>query len=193
MFIMNKEIKFLIPFSGLKEGKHSFDFQVDNRLFDSYNYVDFNSVDAKVEVLLNKKSTLLELSFTFKGSVNVPCDVTNQDFDLFLKGDLGLIVKYGDSFNNDHDEILIIPFNEHQLDVAQYIYEMIALSIPQKRIHPGVLDGTLESEALTFLGYQDEEDLEYEDDMEEEHEVEENNEIDIDPRWEKLKKLLTDK
>ena len=193
MFIMNNEIKFLIPFSGLKEGKHSFDFQVDNRLFDSYNYVDFNSVHAKVEVLLNKKSTLLELNFSFEATVNVPCDVTNQDFDLLLKGNLGLIVKYGDSFNNDHDEILIIPFNEHQLDVAQYIYEMIALSIPQKRIHPGVLDGTLESEALTILGYQDEDDLGYDDDLEEEQEVEENNEIEIDPRWEKLKKLLTDK
>ena len=52
--------------------------------------------------------------------------------------------------------------------------------MPSKRIHPGVLDGTLNSEALKRL-----EEL-----QPKENKKDKNK---IDPRWEALKKLLTDK
>ena len=38
-----------------------------------------------------------------------------------------------------------------KLNLAQYVYEMIVLAVPHKRIHPGVLDGSLDSEALKKL------------------------------------------
>lgn len=185
MFTMNIDNEFLIPFSGLKIGKHTFEFQIDDRFFQNFNYTDFNSIHATTVVLLNKKSTHLELNIAFKGVANVPCDVTNQDFDMPINGKLDLIVKFGETYDYDHDEIVIIPFTEHQLDISQYLYELIVLAIPQKRVHPGIEDGTLESEALDYLGYN--EDIE----ENEENTEQENNEI--DPRWEKLKKLLTDK
>jgi uncharacterized metal-binding protein YceD (DUF177 family) len=94
-----------------------------------------------------------------------------------------LIVRFGDEFNNDNEELLILPHGEFEIDVAQYIYEMIALSVPQKRVHPGVKDGSLQTEALTKLN-----ELRVK-----EEKVENKEEEDIDPRWEKLKKLLTDK
>lgn len=207
---MNIEKNFLIHFTGLKNGKHTFDFHVDDSFFKNYNYDDFNHINADITVLLDKKSTFLELHIVAKGFANIPCDVTNIDFDLPLEGEVKVVVKFGDVYNDEHDEILIIPFSEHQVNVAQYIYEILVLAIPQKRIHPGVLDGTLESEALDILGYQDaydreiddlfddedlfdDIDLEDIDDEEEdtEEDIKDNN--DIDPRWSELKKLLTDK
>jgi uncharacterized metal-binding protein YceD (DUF177 family) len=206
MFIMNVNKDFLIQFTGLKNGEHTFDFQVDDSFFEAYNYSDFNHINAEITVLLNKKINLLELKLVSKGIANVPCDVTNQDFDMPIEAEIELIVKFGEEFNDDHDEILIIPFTEHQINIAQYIYEMIVLSIPPKRVHPGVLDGTLEDEALDLLGYTNEEDdLDDElsailgelDDFDEEEDDDDDNSIndndDIDPRWAELKKLLTDK
>ncbi len=76
---------------------------------------------------------------------------TGEDFDLPIKGKLNLIVKFGDTFNNENDELLVLPHGEFQVNVAQYIYEMIVLSVPSKRVHPGVKDGTLQSEAITKL------------------------------------------
>ena len=189
---MKTENKFLIPFIGLKNGTHQFDFPIKDDFFEDYQDKDFNEVNINAVILLNKKNTLLELQVTIDGSVNVPCDVTNQDFDLPIEGEIKMIVKFGEEFNDDHDEILIIPFTEHQIDVKQYIYELIILGIPQKRIHPGVLDGTLESEALDILGYYDEEDEE-EDKIDDQHNKEDKEEQEIDPRWAELKKLLTDK
>lgn len=174
--------EYLIPFVGLKLGKHSFDFQIDKTFFTHFEYDDFESCDIHVDVKLEKKSTMLELNFKHKGNILVPCDLTSEMFELPIKGKLHLIVQFGDEFNDDNEELLILPHGEYQIDVAQYIYEMIVLSIPTKRIHPGVKDGTLESEALKKL-----ESLSVK--KVKEHQKEET----IDPRWEELKKLLTDK
>jgi uncharacterized metal-binding protein YceD (DUF177 family) len=72
---------------------------------------------------------------------------------------------------------------EFEIDIAQYIYEMIVLSVPLRRVHPGIKDGSLKTEALTKLN-----ELTVKE-QKKEHKEEEN----IDPRWDKLKQLLTDK
>jgi len=180
---MSKTKEFLIPFIGLKLGKHHFEYQISNAFFENFDYDEFQSSDIKVGLVLDKKSNMLELEFKHKGTVNVPCDLTSEDFDLPLKGKMKLIVRFGDEFNNDNEELLILPHGEHEIDVAQYIYEMIALSVPLKRVHPGVKDGTLQSEALKKLN-----ELTIKEAKEESKQEE-----DIDPRWDKLKKLLTDK
>uniref|UniRef100_UPI0035697027 YceD family protein n=1 Tax=Lutibacter sp. TaxID=1925666 RepID=UPI0035697027 len=80
-----------------------------------------------------------------------------------------------------NEELLIIPYSDHKINVAQYIYEVIVLALPLKRIHPGVNDGTLHSEVLDKLR-----ELEIK-----EEEIEKDKEI--DPRWNKLKNILIDK
>ncbi|MGV7106296.1 YceD family protein [Flavobacterium sp. U410] len=172
--------EYLIPFTGLKLGKHQFDYQLDNSFFEHFDYNEFDAADVKVNIVLEKKSTMLELAFKHKGEVTVPCDLTGEIFNLPIKGKLNLIVKFGDEFNDENEELLILPHGEFQVDVSQYIYEMIVLSVPVKRIHPGVKDGTLGSETLQKL-----EELAPKEEKKEKEE--------IDPRWENLKKLLTDK
>lgn len=181
---MKKLNEFLIPFIGLKLGKHQFEYQIDKTFFDAFEYDEFERSDIKVNLVLEKKSTMLELDFKHKGTVHVPCDLTGEMFDLPVKGKLHLVVNFGDEFNNDNEELLILPHGEHQIDVSQYIYEMIALSIPLKRVHPGVKDGTLKSDALDKLN-----ELKVVEKKKKEEQKEENT----DPRWDKLKQLLTDK
>jgi uncharacterized metal-binding protein YceD (DUF177 family) len=184
---MNKSKQFLIPFVGLKLEKHRFEYQISNTFFEIFDYDEFQNSDIKVNVVLEKKNTMLELIFNHEGTVNVPCDLTSEDFDLPIKGEMKLIVRFGDEYNNDNEELLILPFGEFEIDIAQYIYEMIVLSVPLRRVHPGVTDGSLKTEALTKLNeLMLEEQTEVED-------KEENKEENIDPRWDKLKQLLTDK
>ena len=175
--------EYLIPFIGLKNGKHQFDYQINKKFFDAYDYHEFEDCDIKVDIILEKRSTMLELSLKHKGTVYVPCDLTNEMFDLQIKGKIKVVVQFGDEFNNDNEELLILPHGEHQIDVSQFIYEMIVLSIPLKRIHPGVKDGSLKTEALEKLNEL----------IVTEHKKESKEEDNIDPRWDKLKQLLTDK
>jgi uncharacterized metal-binding protein YceD (DUF177 family) len=180
---MNRTKEFLIPFVGLKLGKHHFEYQINNAFFENFEYDEFQNSDIKVNVVLDKKSNMLELEFKHKGTVNVPCDLTGEDFDLPIKGKMKLIVRFGEVFNNDNEELLILPFGEFEIDIIQYIYEMIALSVPLKRVHPGVKDGSLKTEVLDKLN-----ELQVKEVKEKE-----NKEENIDPRWDKLKQLLTDK
>lgn len=180
---MKNTKEYLIPFIGLKLGKHHFEYQISNAFFEIFDYNEYQDSNIKVNVVLEKKSTLLELSFKHKGFVNVPCDLTNEDFDLPIKGQMKLIVRFGEEFNNENEELLILPHGEFEIDIAQYIYEMIVLSVPLRRVHPGVKDGSLKTEALTKLN-----ELTVKEEKEEIKEKE-----NIDPRWDKLKQLLTDK
>ena len=177
---MKKHKEYDIPFTGLKQGKHRFDYNIENKFFESFDYNEYNAASIDLQVILNKLPTVMELVFSSTGWVNVNCDVTDEPYNQPIAGNMELLVKFGEEFNDDNDEILIIPYGEHQINIAQYIYEMLVLSVPQKRVHPGVLDGSLKSKAIERLQELQPKELK-------------ENKKNTDPRWDALKKLLTDK
>jgi uncharacterized metal-binding protein YceD (DUF177 family) len=165
---------FTIPFIGLKEGKHQFEYQIDIKFFEAFQYDEFEDVDVKVDLSFVKKATMLELDFQFNGNVTVSCDISNELFNQPISDEFKLIVKFGNEYNDDRDDILVIPHTEFQINISQYIYESIILAVPSKRIHPNVIDGSLKSEVIEKL---------------KELEVKEIKIENIDPRWDKLKDL----
>tara|TARA_R110001592_G_C12862895_1_gene723006 strand:- start:52 stop:591 length:540 start_codon:yes stop_codon:yes gene_type:complete len=174
--------EFIIQFVGLKIGKHHFEFKVEKAFFEHFEYEDFNDVNINVNLELEKKATLLELHFKISGWVNVNCDLTNEPYNQTIDNEFDLVVNFGDEYNDEHIDILIVPHGTYEISIQQYIYELIILAVPIKRIHPGVEDGTLDSEILEKLE-------ELSPGLKENKDKEE----DIDPRWNTLKKLLTDK
>jgi len=174
--------EFTIPFVGLKLGKHHFEYKIDKTFFEYFEYEEFNDVNVDVNLILDKKSTLLELNFKISGFVNVNCDVTNEPYNQPIENEFDLVVKFGDEYNDEEPDILIVTHGTYEINIQQYIYELIVLTVPIKRIHPGVEDGTLDSDILKKLE-------ELSPKLKEEKEIEEE----IDPRWNTLKKLLTDK
>ena len=162
-----------IEFAGLKVGKHQFNFELNKEFFENFSFFDFNNIHLCVDVDLTKKSTLLELNFHLKGSVNVNCDMTNEPFDMPFNKEDFLVVKFGQEYNDEDNEILVLPYGEHKVILDQYLYELVILSLPRKRVHPGVEDGTLESEIIKILDELKPSGLA----------------LESDPRWEKLKKI----
>lgn len=146
---MMKLKEFFIPFSGLKLGKHKFVYEIDDAFFESFDYQEFNGASVNISAVLEKMSTMMELEMKATGTINVDCDLTGESYDQPIDSDLKLVVKFGEEYNDEDDEILIIPHGEHQFNIAQYIYEMLVLAVPQKRVHPGVEDGNL---AIGHLG-----------------------------------------
>ena len=173
---------FIIPFVGLKIGKHHFEYNIEQTFFEHFEYEDFNDVTINVNLELVKKATLLELHFEISGWVNVNCDLTNEPYNQTVENEFDLVVNFGDEYNDEHIDILIVPHGTYEISIQQYIYELIILAVPIKRVHPGVEDGTLDSEILEKL---EELSPKLKDKIEKEE--------DIDPRWNTLKKLLTDK
>ncbi len=179
---MKQMKEFTIPFVGLKQGEHHFEYKIDNTFFTHFEYDEFNNVDVLAKALLIKKSNSLEFNFTINGLVNVNCDVTNEPYDQLIEGNHHLVVNFGEEYNDEDDTLLVVPQGTYEVNIQQYIYELIILSLPAKRVHPGVEDGTLNSEILDKLKELTPKEIE-----------EKSSKKEIDPRWDELKKLLTDK
>ena len=173
---------FDIQFVGLKLGSHQYEYKIEQTFFELFEYDEYNSVSVKVRLEIEKKTTLLELKLLAKGVVNVNCDLTNEPYDQSITSEFGMVVKFGPEYNDDNESILVIPHGAYEVNVAQYIYELIVLAVPQKRIHPGVEDGSLDSDILITL-----------EKFSPKGPKENNSDKDTDPRWDSLKKLLTDK
>lgn len=182
---VNKALKpFDISFAGLKLGSHTFEFQIGDAFFEAFGEVEFQQPQLHGVLVLNKKTTLLELDFQLKGTVTVTCDLSNELFDLPMAQQYSLVVQFGDAFNDDNDELIILPHGAHQVSVSRYFYEMAVLSLPLKRVHPDVAAGKRGQEYIDLLkAYAPQIDADAADE-----EPEESPEL--DPRWADLKKLL---
>ena len=167
---------YLINFASLKKGKQSLVIDIDDKFFAKFNFFDFENVNLKVVVEIEKQETFINFSLLISGSVEVLCDLSIEKFKLPVQSNFNFTVKFGKVFESKNDELIILPIGTKDLDISQQIYETVILSIPERKVHPGVQNGTLKSETLDKL------------------ELLKPNQKKfskkIDPRWNKLKNLL---
>ena len=173
-----------IKFVGLKNGKHQYTFNLDHHFFNHFDFDEFKEADIDIVLDLIKHDNLLEFSIHSQGIVNVPCDISGEYFNQEIHGALDFIIKFGEEFNDEREDLIILPYNAHTYNVAQQIYENIILNLPAKRIHPDVLSGKIKDSGFKYIINYDTDDQEI---------ISETEEKEIDPRWAALKKILTDK
>ncbi len=140
-----------IVFSGLKEGEHNYIFKISDTFLKNFGFNELKNVDIKVNSIFTKKNSLMKLNLKGKGSYKLTCDISNEEFSYKVNSELNYVIKFGENYNDDNDQYVIIPRNSFKFNVAKSIYEMIVLSIPQKRLHPGVIDGSLNSKTMKIL------------------------------------------
>lgn len=132
--------QFDIAFVGLKPGEHTFEYQITDSFFENYGPQDFSNCNATVKLLLDKKNNFFLLKFEIGGTVTVNCDRCGQPYVLQLWDDFEHVVKLAnnpDELNEEDDtDVSFISLTESHLNVADWIYEFINLSIPMQRIHP---------------------------------------------------------
>lgn len=130
-----------IPFEGLKPGLYHFDFQCNNDFFKIFEGGEIQEGDLAVKVDASPKGSFMELDFLIEGEVKVCCDRCLEDFFYPIDIEGKAYVKTGDEEETDEETIFVFP-GSATIDLAQYIYESVCLSIPPQRYHPndGVSD-----------------------------------------------------
>ena len=131
---MEKSSAFIVQFSGLKLGKHSFEFDVDDAFFEKLEYSPIEKGEVEVTVVLEKKSSMMILDFELDGWVAANCDRCTVEFKQPLSGEHQLYVKFGDEYEELDETLLVIPHESYELDVSQLIYEFIQLNVPVRKI-----------------------------------------------------------
>lgn len=169
--------EYIIKFVGLKEGKHIFNYTIEDKFFTLFEKSLINKALIQVRVELDKTSNLLTLMFYITGKLIQQCDRCLEDVDIPIETEEKLIVEFGDQASDisDVDNIQILEHSATELNIAQHIYDYITLQVPYRTIHPDDANGkpTCNPEMLAKLN---------------EHLT--NNNEDTDPRWDKLKSLL---
>ena len=116
---------FVINFVGLKDGKHDYDFDIDEKFFGSLDYSIVEKGKIKMNMTLEKKPGVLLLTFNFKGFIDAVCDRCGDEFQLPLEGEDHLTVKYSPTeYDEESEDVVLLEPQANSVDVTHYIYEI---------------------------------------------------------------------
>src|SRR5690606_18966347 len=137
--VMSYRREYEIAFVGLKPGVHEFSYEITDRFFEDFQQQDFRNCNAQVKLSLDKKLSFMLLKFEVGGKLEVTCDRCNNDLPFDLWDEFTVTVKMvenPDEMNDEEDDpdVYYIGRNESHLDVANWIYEFINLSIPMQKV-----------------------------------------------------------
>ena len=124
-----------IPFTGLKDGNHQFSFEIGKAFFEKFEYSLIDSGELTIEMDLNKNPTMLTTHYSIKGRVDTTCDRCNESLNVPIKGEFKLVFKFGRE-ESDNEELIVLPPEAYELELAPYLYEFINVSLPIKKVHP---------------------------------------------------------
>ena len=152
---------------GLSSGNHRYVFEIDDTFFESFEYFETDKGRLTVILDLLKETGLMDLHFDIKGSLQLACDRCLKEFDQPVEGKFRLIIKFGDEYVEESDEVMVIPQTESRLNVGQFIFEYINLLLPLQHAHADSRD--CDQKIIEKL--------------------EEYSKPQTDPRWEALKNI----
>ncbi len=133
---MGKFTAYKVQLASLPDGRHEQDFEITTEFFKNMENTDVVFADVKVHLDLVKKNDTYDCTFHCKGMIQVPCDRCLDPLDLEVDTDYHVVVKYGDSYDDGADNLLVIPYSNTYLNVAYILYDTILLTIPLRHVHP---------------------------------------------------------
>lgn len=190
---MGKFSAFKLPLKSLGTGTHEFEYHLDKQFFTNMENSDIHGADlcAKLTVVYNGEYYTLD--FNIEGNVVLICDRCLDDLNFPISATYHLVVKYGEDYNDEKDDVLEIPQSDSYLNVAYMIYDTVVLAIPIKHVHPmGKCNRQMSAMLRKHRARRsDDEDTELEETLIEEMDSMPDPQADqaSDPRWDELRKL----
>ncbi len=120
----------------LKNGSHPFQYKIGDDFFSLFDYGILKKGEVEVSLDLLRKDAFIELNFEMHGAVDLICDRSLDHFDYPMDINEQIILKYGDREEEIGLNVETIPGNTQAINVARYIYELLTVAIPMKKLHP---------------------------------------------------------
>lgn len=135
--------EYKITIEGIAEGIHSFTFYIKDSFFKAFSQSEVRCANIITTVLLEKKNDKLALSIQLKGKVNhLLCDICAEDISVNISSTTKMIIEKTSEDLESTDEIIYVNSNKNELSIKHLLFELITLSLPNKRQHPLNKDGT---------------------------------------------------
>ncbi len=192
---MGKLSVYNIVLKDLQSKTSVFEYKLDNAFFEKIDDPEIRRGKVNAVVTVGKVGGAFELDFEVEGSVQVPCNRCLDDMEQPVSHKSKLTVKFGKEFAEDKNNVVIVPETEGEINIAWFLFEFIALSVPIKHVHaPGKCNkGMMTKLRKHSVKDSDDGDFEFEaEDLPESDMESDAADESIDPRWDELRKLKTD-
>lgn len=133
---MGKFSAYKLPLKSLSPGVHEFDYKLDKQFFANMEYGDVRDADLNVHLTVTYRNDIYSLDFHITGDVLMLCDRCLDDLVIPIDTTYNINVEYGDDYNDENDDLLVIPAGDNELNVAYMLYDTVVLAIPIKHVHP---------------------------------------------------------
>ena len=185
VLILGKLSKYKVELKNMLTDTAEIVYQLDNQFFLDLDAPDVQKGQVNVVLKVRKTSGIYQLDFRTEGKVIVICDRCLEEMEQPIETDDRLKVKLGADFA-EIDDMVVVPEEDGYINVAWFIYEFIALSIPMKHVHaPGKCNKDMVNKLSKHLRVSGDDEEEF-DGMEDT----DDKPQEIDPRWNELKKIL---
>ncbi|MDD3989059.1 MAG: DUF177 domain-containing protein [Bacteroidales bacterium] len=143
------EREYVIMVKGLSNGRHNLSFRVDKELFAGFGNTQILDASIVAELSLLKAAELIEIECNITGNLVTECDRCLEELTLPVETNAKLIVKFDRRESGiESDEIIVLDPAESELDISQFLYDYICLSLPIKRVHK---DGNCNPDMISRL------------------------------------------
>ena len=189
---MGKFDTYKLPLKSLPIGTHTYEFLLDDVFFKNIDGEEFQRGKVNVTLILTRsEEKVFKLKFDLQGTIQIPCDRCLDNMDHEVVTEEKMTVRLGEEYSEEGDDTLIIPEQDSLLNIAWFLYEYIALTIPLKHVHPaGKCNKGMTSKLRKHsVRSNDEEDM---DDIDTGLDFDDDSDTDdsaTDPRWDALKDL----
>jgi uncharacterized metal-binding protein YceD (DUF177 family) len=181
-----------VELKNLSPGVHEYEYFLENKFFVDIDGDEVQKGKVKVNLTVKRTSMVFDMNFQLEGIVYVPCDRCLDDMELPVSTQNKLVVKFGKEYAEESEEIVIIPEEEGEINLAWFIYEFIALAIPMKHIHaPGKCNKTMSSKLKKHTARRADDEDEFDEEAADDIVVDDDAaDMPSDPRWDALKGLV---
>ena len=189
---MGKFDLYKVELKNLSPGVHEYEYFLENKFFVDIDGDEVQKGKVKVHLTVKRTSVAFEMNFQMEGVAIVPCDRCLDDMELPVSTQNKLVVKFGKEYAEESEEIVIIPEEEGEINLAWFIYEFIALAIPMKHIHaPGKCNKAMSSKLKKHTARRADDEDEFDEEAADDIVVDDDAaDMPSDPRWDALKGLV---
>ena len=125
--------EFSIPISGLDDGLHRFDFQLNREFFEGFEKSAISDGLLNATVDLDKRSSMLLFDIDIDGRIAEKCDRCLADIQLPISGHYQLIGKYGEG--EEDLDVFYLSREDTEINIARFLYELSCLTVPLSKTY----------------------------------------------------------
>lgn len=170
---MSQLKEYLVSYKSIEYGEHTFSYKIGDAFFEVYNNTEIQKAELSADVFLNKKSTHIEIKFNIIGKVSLICDRCLDPFEESIEIEQTIYIKTEEGNSDEDENLYFIANSVNELDLSEYIDELIVVALPMRRVHREDPEGnpTCNNNMVEYIQNI-------------------NNEgVKVDPRWNELNKL----